>query len=160
MAKVTTSFVCQECGSVHKKWAGRCSDCNAWDSIVEEVGEGFSSISMKKSGKKIEFVSLSGEAQDIARSTTGINELDRVLGGGLVQGSAVLLGGDPGIGKSTLLLQIINSLALGGHESLYISGEESVDQIKLRAARLNLKSNNTKLASITSLHEIKTAIEK
>src|SRR5271168_4429718 len=91
---------------------------------------------------------------------TGLREVDRVLGGGLVQGSAVLLGGDPGIGKSTLLLQIINSLALQGHESLYISGEESVDQIKLRAARLNLKSNNTKLASITSLHEIKIAIEK
>lgn len=158
MAKVTTSFVCQECGSVHKKWAGRCSDCNAWDSIVEEVGEGFSSISMKKSGKKIEFVSLSGEAQDIARSTTGINELDRVLGGGLVSGSAILIGGDPGIGKSTLVLQTVASVAFSGMKAAYISGEESIDQVRLRARRLGLNEAPVILMSATNVKDIIASI--
>jgi DNA repair protein RadA/Sms len=158
MAKNSTTFVCQECGAVHKKWAGRCSACNAWDSIVEELNDGFSSISMKKNGKKIEFVPLSGQAKDVARSSTGINELNRVLGGGLVSGSAILIGGDPGIGKSTLVLQTVASLSLSGMKTAYISGEESVDQVRLRAKRLGLNNAPVNLMSATNVKDIIASI--
>jgi DNA repair protein RadA/Sms len=113
---------------------------------------------MKKSGKKIEFVSLSGEAQDIARSTTGINELDRVLGGGLVSGSAILIGGDPGIGKSTLVLQTVASVAFSGMKAAYISGEESIDQVRLRARRLGLNEAPVILMSATNVKDIIASI--
>ncbi len=137
MVTKKAAYSCQSCGSVHFKWAGKCPDCGAWNSLVEEFAEGgashFSRISddkktaKKSDGKKIELVKLNGEAQDFPRVKVGINELDRVLGGGLVQGSMVLIGGDPGIGKSTLLLQTAESLAKKKNHVIYISGEESVD---------------------------------
>ncbi|MCE3233030.1 MAG: repair protein RadA [Rickettsiaceae bacterium] len=154
MAKNTNTFVCQSCGCVHKKWAGRCSACNEWDSIVEEIAEGFSNISRKKSGNKIEFVPLSGTAEDVDRYNTSITELDRVLGGGLVAGSAILIGGDPGIGKSTLVLQTVALLANSGMKTAYVSGEESVDQVRLRARRLGLSEAPVNLMSATHVNDI------
>jgi DNA repair protein RadA/Sms len=158
MAKNTNNFVCQECGSVHKKWAGRCSGCNAWDSIIEEVADtGFSNIS-SKSGKKLEFVPLAGAAEDVDRCLTSITELDRVLGGGIVFGSAILIGGDPGIGKSTLVLQAVAALSTSGMKTAYISGEESVDQVRLRARRLGLNEAPVSLMSATNVKDIIASI--
>ncbi|NDB70169.1 MAG: DNA repair protein RadA, partial [Methylocystaceae bacterium] len=152
-------FVCQECGGVHQKWAGKCSDCGAWDSIVEETQDsGFSNTS-RKGGKKLEFVSLTGEANDVDRITIGISELDRVLGGGLVPGSAILMGGDPGIGKSTIILQAAARLASGGYNAAYISGEESVQQVRLRSRRLGLDKTPVRLATATSVKDILASIE-
>jgi DNA repair protein RadA/Sms len=157
-------YVCQECGSVQSKWGGKCLDCGAWNSLVAEtVIKNKSAVSLnEKFIKTADFSieTLNDNLSEYSRISTGNSEFDRVLGGGLVAGSAILLGGDPGIGKSTLVIQIINDLATQGHNCLYISGEESVDQIKLRAKRLQLKSDNARLASITSLDQIKIAIEK
>lgn len=168
MTKKKTAYSCQSCGTLHFKWAGKCPDCGAWNSLVEEYEEGgathFSRIepqkkSGAKSGSKIELISLDGEAQDFPRIKTGINELDRVLGGGLVQGSVTLIGGDPGIGKSTLLLQTANALALRKNHVIYISGEESVDQVRLRAKRLGTNQGSIQLASTTNVGDIIASIK-
>ena len=140
MAKAAANFVCQECGATHRKWAGRCDDCGAWNTIVEEavetkVPKGVGS----RGGRKIDFVALSGAAEQQPRRLTGIGEFDRVCGGGLVPGSALLVGGDPGIGKSTMLLQATARLAAAGHSVVYISGEEAIDQVRMRADRLGLR---------------------
>ena len=114
MAKKSTSiFVCQNCGASYPKWQGKCDSCGEWNSIVEEVSqtEGFSKISSSGSAKKIDFVPLKGDMETYSRLKTGIKEIDRVSGGGLVPGSVILVGGDPGIGKSTLLLQVCAGLA-------------------------------------------------
>lgn len=159
MSKNKTTFVCQDCGSVSRKWAGQCDGCGQWDSIVEEVGEGgFSKISAKSSGRKLEFVPLLGEAKEVPRSSTDIKELDRVLGGGLVVGSAILIGGDPGIGKSTMVLQAVASLASSGAKTAYISGEESVDQVRLRARRLGLEAAPVDLMSATNVKDIISSV--
>lgn len=168
MTKKKTAYSCQACGAVHFKWAGKCSDCGAWNSLVEEFEEGGGShfsriseekISSKKSnGNKIELVKLNGEAKDFPRIKVGINELDRVLGGGLVQGSVVLIGGDPGIGKSTLLLQTAESLAKTKNHVIYISGEESVDQVRLRAKRMGINQDSIDLAATTNVSEIVSSI--
>lgn len=162
-----TAYSCQSCGSIHFKWAGKCPDCGAWNSLVEEFAEGgashftrisddkISSASSKKSSaKKVELVKLTGEAQDFPRIKTTIGELDRVLGGGLVQGSVVLIGGDPGIGKSTLLLQTAESLAKQKNHVVYVSGEESVDQVRLRAKRMGVAQDSIELAATTNVAEI------
>ena len=122
--------VCQNCGSVYPKWQGKCDACGEWNTIIEETigGEGFSNFNPKKSkGSLIEFVPLSGASEHLARLSTSIKELDRVSGGGLVSGSVILVGGDPGIGKSTLLLQACAKIANQpeGREVYYISGEEA-----------------------------------
>ena len=168
MTKNKTAYSCQSCGAIHFKWAGKCPDCGAWNSFVEEFAEGgmshFTRISEdKKSNKKsdsnkIELVKLNGEAQEFPRIQVGINELDRVLGGGLVQGSVVLIGGDPGIGKSTLLLQTAESLAKKNVKIIYISGEESVDQVRLRAKRMGIEQDSIELASTTNVGEIVSSI--
>lgn len=168
MTKNKTAYSCQNCGTIHFKWAGKCPDCGAWNSVVEEFSEGgashFSRISedkksdKKSAGKKIELVKLNGEAQDFPRIKVGIDELDRVLGGGLVQGSVVLIGGDPGIGKSTLLLQTAESLAKKNVKIIYISGEESVDQVRLRARRMGIAQDSIDLASTTNVGEIVSSI--
>jgi len=170
MTKSKTAYSCQSCGAVHFKWAGKCPDCGAWNSLIEEFAEGgashFSRISEdKKSAKKsdskgIELVKLNGEAQDFPRIKVGINELDRVLGGGLVQGSVVLIGGDPGIGKSTLLLQTAEALAKTKNQVIYISGEESVDQVRLRAKRMGINQDTIQLASTTNVGEIVASFAK
>ncbi len=164
-----TAYSCQSCGAIHFKWAGKCPDCGAWNSMVEEFEEGgsthFTRISEDKktaknsSTKKMELVSLNGEAQEFPRVQTTINELDRVLGGGLVQGSVVLIGGDPGIGKSTLLLQTADSLSKQNAEVIYISGEESVDQVRLRAKRMGVLQGSIQLAATTNVSEIISSIK-
>lgn len=152
-------FVCQECGGVHQKWAGKCSLCGAWDSIVEEIADSGFSTTSKKDARKIDFVSLEGEAKDVDRITIGISELDRVLGGGLVPGSAILMGGDPGIGKSTIILQTAAMLASGGYNAAYISGEESVQQVRLRSRRLGLDKAKVRLATATSVKDIIASLD-
>lgn len=165
MAK--TMFICQNCGAVHKKWAGQCPDCKEWNTITEEREEGglithneIVGKVKKNEGKDLEFESLDREIQESPRESVGIDELDRVLGGGLVKGSAVLIGGDPGIGKSTLLLQTICSLANRGVDCMYISGEESTNQVRIRADRLGLMKSPIKLASATSVNDILKSIDK
>ena len=168
MTKNKTAYSCQSCGSIHFKWVGKCPDCGEWNSLVEEFAEGggshFTRIvddkkNKKSDVKKVELVQLTGEAQNFPRVQTNIGELDRVLGGGLVQGSVVLIGGDPGIGKSTLLLQTAESLAAGKNQVIYISGEESVDQIRLRAKRMDVKQDSIQLAATTNVAEIINSIK-
>lgn len=160
MAKKNNVFACQDCGAIYKKWAGRCDACNAWDSIIEEAPDNnFSkNTSAGRKGNKMAFVPLSGKAQNVARISTSIGELDRVLGGGMVIGSAILIGGDPGIGKSTLVLQTMSSLANNGHEAAYVSGEESVDQVRLRAKRLGLEKAPVRLMAATNVKDIIASI--
>ena len=138
--KQKSQFVCRDCGAISMRWAGQCADCNAWNSIeevlVSNVARARSGYAGVASAKVTDLVSV--ERQDEARLSCFSSELDRVLGGGLVQGSVVLIGGDPGIGKSTLLLQTLAQLAKRGISVLYVSGEESVSQIKGRAERLDL----------------------
>ena len=112
MAKSTSRFVCQECGALHSKWAGKCEACDAWNTLVEEVVEAAAPRGLKPGGgRRLAFVELAGQTREAPRRATGIGEFDRVLGGGLVPGSATLIGGDPGIGKSTVLLQVVAGLA-------------------------------------------------
>ena len=159
MAKPSSRFVCQECGSVTLKWAGKCEACGGWNTITEEIAreEVPKGLSGHK-GRRIEFVGLQGSAAPVSRFTTAMAELDRVCGGGLVPGSALLVGGDPGIGKSTLLLQA--SAALSAQvEVAYISGEEAVDQVRMRAQRLGLADAKVALASATSLRDIISTLD-
>src|ERR1700712_4159767 len=141
MAKAPARFVCQACGAVTGKWAGRCESCGEWNTIVEETVE-IRPGAKKATGRQIAFVGLAGSSPPPSRAVTGIAELDRVLGGGFVPASAVLVGGDPGIGKSTLLLQVAAALAGAGRGVEYISGEESIEQVRLRARRLGLADAN------------------
>lgn len=156
MARTENVFVCQSCGSVQPKWSGRCDACGSWNTLVEEAGSaplGTAASAPKRSGRrgKLDLVELGGDAPDPPRLSTGIDEFDRVCGGGLVPASAVLVGGDPGIGKSTLLLQAIAKLASGGAKAVYVSGEESVGQVRRRARRLGLADAPVALAAETSL---------
>lgn len=159
MAKAKSTYVCQECGATHPKWMGRCDACGAWNSLTEEaVAESAPKGLGGKRGKKIEFVGLDGHQKDPPRRVAGIAEFDRVLGGGLVPGSAVLVGGDPGIGKSTLLMQVTARLADTG-KTLYISGEEAIAQLRLRARRLGLDKAPVSLAAATSVRDIVATLD-
>lgn len=159
MAKAKSSYVCQECGAVHPKWMGRCDACGAWNSLVEEAAPDSAPKSLGgKRGNKINFVGLDGADKDPPRRIAGMPEFDRVLGGGLVAGSAVLVGGDPGIGKSTLLMQVTAHLATGG-KTVYISGEEAVAQLRLRARRLGLDKAPVALATATSVRDIVSTLD-
>ena len=158
MAKNKTVFVCNSCGYESPKWMGKCPACNEWNTFFEEkVISNSSSNSGKKKevSKPIELNKIEGKVE--AKTSTGFNELDRVLGGGLVNGSLILLGGEPGIGKSTLILQICNKIKTEG-KVLYVSGEESGEQIKLRADRLNVKNDNLLFLSETSIENIEENI--
>ena len=166
MAKDSKSiFFCQECGYESAKWMGQCPACHAWNSFAEEVvskkaAKGSASAN-RSAGKKPQAKALSEIALDeTSRITTGIGELDRVLGGGIVQGSMILIGGDPGIGKSTLLLQVCRNLAAQEREVLYVSGEESLQQIKMRAARIGSFTDSLKLLCETDLEEIEKTAER
>lgn len=162
--KNAVEYVCQNCGAAYPKWQGKCDACNEWNTIAEEKigGEGFSNFNPKRKGNLIDFVSLSGSTQSLDRLRTNIRELDRVCGGGLVPGSVILVGGDPGIGKSTLLLQTCASLANLPQkpECFYISGEEALDQVRIRARRLELENSPVNLASATDVRDIITTLEK
>ncbi len=159
MAKAKSTYVCQECGATHPKWMGRCDACGAWNSLTEEAASESAPKGLGgKRGKKIEFVGLDGHEKDPPRRVAGIAEFDRVLGGGLVPGSAVLVGGDPGIGKSTLLMQVTACLA-GTGKTVYISGEEAIAQLRLRARRLGLDKAPVSLAAATSVRDIVSTLD-
>jgi DNA repair protein RadA/Sms len=160
MAKSTTRYACQACGASFPKWAGRCDACGEWNSLVEEVVEKGppKSLADGRKGKRLDFVGLTGVSATPPRRLTGIAEFDRVCGGGLAPGSALLVGGDPGIGKSTLLLQVAARLSAGGRIA-YVSGEESIDQVRMRASRLGVAETSVALASATSVRDICAALE-
>src|SRR3990167_1179903 len=160
MAKIRTTYVCQACGYSSPQWLGKCPGCNEWNKMIEEVQESSPQMEEKLANRlfqeevgspiPISEVSLEGGE----RVKTGISELDRVLGGGLVPGSVVLVGGDPGIGKSTLLLQALNHVAENRDNVLYVSAEESLQQTKLRGTRLNADSKNLYLIAETSIERV------
>lgn len=163
--KARSQFVCQQCGAVYAKWMGQCTNCNAWNSLVEQVAEtatgGKSALEKgKASGKKLDFVKLKTivPSDAKARLLTEFNDLNMVLGGGILMGSVSLLAGQPGIGKSTLLMQICAEVAKK-HDVLYISGEESAGQVKLRAERLGANSDRLNFAVSTSGNDIAKTIE-
>ena len=162
MAKSTTSYSCSACGNVTTKWSGRCEACGEWNTIVEDgglsVGPKKGSIGGMK-GNAIKLTDLASQEAPLPRTHSGIDELDRVLGGGLVPASAILVGGDPGIGKSTLLLQAAARFSEAGLKVLYISGEEASAQVRMRAQRLGLESANVQLGADTNLRNILTTMD-
>jgi DNA repair protein RadA/Sms len=160
MAKPKKRYVCQECGSVASRWQGQCEDCGNWNTLVEEAGANVFEMKhhLQTGGRDVALVGLDSDIKLPDRASTGISEFDRALGGGLVAGSATLLGGDPGIGKSTLLLQAAANLARRGLSVAYISGEEAVDQVRLRARRLGLGDAPVQLAAATSVRDILTTV--
>ncbi len=157
MAKARSVYICQACGHQEAKWLGRCPGCSAWSSFVEEVvtREAKSAVEPKRPESLVRLKDVPFDGTQ--RQSTGIPELDRVLGGGLVKGALILVGGDPGIGKSTLLLQAVGKLAHAGHTCLYVSAEESVQQVKLRADRLGLAPEPLYLLAETSLEAVDRA---
>ncbi len=158
MAKQSPRFVCQACGALTTKWVGKCEACAEWNTILEESADPRPSGPRKAPGR-LAVVGLDGGVEPPPRLLTGIGELDRVLGGGLVAASAVMVGGDPGIGKSTLMLQAAARLSFSGRRVLYVSGEESVEQIRLRARRLGLEQAGLGLAASINVRDIGAALE-
>jgi len=167
MAKAAAHFVCQSCGAVYPRWSGRCENCGEWNTIVEEAARESAPKGLAgKRGRTVELQSLAGQAMAELRRASAIGEFDRVVGGGLVRGSALLIGGDPGIGKSTLVLQVAaavgKSKAAAGTTyggTIYISGEESIEQVRMRARRMGLADAPVQLASATSLRDIVATLE-
>jgi DNA repair protein RadA/Sms len=164
VARAQAQFVCQQCGAAHPKWAGRCDACGGWNTLVEEsLRESAPKGLGAGKGRKLAFAGLDGRAEALPRRLSGIAEFDRVCGGGLVPGSALLVGGDPGIGKSTVLLQVVAALSLGKAGArltcAYISGEESLDQVRLRAARLAVAGAPVQLAAATSIRDIVASLD-
>ena len=163
MAKAkSTAFFCQNCGYESAKWQGQCPACHEWNTFTEEpVAKITGSAAVKKAAAEIRPVRLSEiQTDESQRISSGMEELDRVLGGGIVAGSLMLVGGDPGIGKSTLLLQVCHNLTGTGHKVLYVSGEESVQQIKLRAKRIGDFKDDLMLLCETNLELVRSVIEK
>ncbi len=162
MARPQLRYVCQACGSAQPKWAGQCPDCGEWNSLQQEAAPAATPFSAKHSlkagGQKLAMLPLNASIELPQRLPTGFAELDRALGGGLVPGSAVLIGGDPGIGKSTLLLQAAGRMARAGLGVAYVSGEEAADQVRLRARRLGLADAPVQLAAATSVRDILTTM--
>lgn len=161
MAKIRTKYVCQECGYETSKWLGKCPECTKWNTFVEEIEQKNSRkevfIIDKSSSKPVNINAI--ETKEEERFSTEIAELDRVLGGGIVKGSLVLVGGDPGIGKSTLLIQVSSNVANAGRKVLYISGEESESQIKMRAKRLGINSDNLYIFAENNLSIIEANLD-
>ncbi|MDD2809391.1 DNA repair protein RadA [Rhodoferax sp.] len=162
MAKEKTHYVCSDCGGISPKWQGKCPSCNAWNTLLESAPDSATPTknrfaSLAKTGA----VAILGDidAVDFARTPTGHEELDRVLGGGMVEGGVVLMGGDPGIGKSTLLLQALDSLQRSGQNTLYVTGEESGAQVALRARRLGLNGSQVKVLAEIGLDKILSTLE-
>ncbi|MDO7842961.1 DNA repair protein RadA [Sphingomonas immobilis] len=164
MPKPQKRYVCQSCGSVSHRWQGQCADCAEWNTLVEEAGGNVTPFQAKHNlqggGRMISLIGLDTDVELPARLSSGIAELDRALGGGFVEGSATLIGGDPGIGKSTLLLQAAAKMALAGLSVAYVSGEEAADQVRLRARRLGLGAAPVQLAAATSTRDILTTLSQ
>ena len=162
VAKRPQTFVCQNCGATSNRWQGKCEACGEWNTIAEETATLDRALPGRSPGKGHVFAleSLTGESHDAPRMSSGIAELDRVTGGGFVRGSVLLVGGDPGIGKSTLLIQAAAAAARNGQRSVYVSGEESVAQVRLRASRLGLTEAAVELAAETSVEDIVTTLSK
>ena len=159
MARDGAIYVCQACGGVHSKWAGQCTACGGWNTLVEEAQgpRPPGALQPAKSGRGargLAFETLDVETLPPPRLVTGVDEFDRVCGGGVVPGSAILVGGDPGVGKSTLLLQVCAQAALRGARCAYISGEEAVEQVRARAQRMGLGAAPVKLAAETALRDV------
>jgi len=169
MAKEKSSYVCSECGGTSPRWLGKCPHCGAWNTLVETVAQPAAAPGKNRLGQPQAFAALAQtsevaplseiQAADVARASTGIDELDRVLGGGIVEGGVVLIGGDPGIGKSTLLLQAVDALERSGLETLYVTGEESAAQIALRARRLGLDGSQVPVLAEIQLEKILATLE-
>src|SRR5881227_60442 len=164
MAKNTLSFVCQNCGAAYNRWQGKCDSCGEWNTLSEEDTTGATSMPVsvrsRRKGRTFKLESLSGKSVDAPRLSSGMPELDRVTGGGFVRGSVLLVGGDPGIGKSTLLTQATSLMARVGHRVVYISGEEAVAQVRLRAERLGLADAPVQLAAETSVEDIVSTLSE
>jgi DNA repair protein RadA/Sms len=162
MARPSASFTCSACAATYTKWQGRCDACGEWSTIIEEAplsaGPGARSLGTKR-GAALHLTDLATEEAPPPRTRSGLDELDRVLGGGLVPSSAILVGGDPGIGKSTLLLQAAAQFAKAGLKTLYVSGEEATAQVRMRAQRLGLSNAPVQLATATALRDILTTME-
>ncbi len=159
MARLRTVYVCTDCGHEHPKWTGQCARCGAWNSLVEDVVGDAPTVTAKRTATRPAAAPVpltSADASTTQATPTGIGELDRVLGGGLVPGSVTLLGGEPGIGKSTLLSQVVGRWP---GRSLYVSAEESTDQVRLRAGRLGVNSDNALLVSLSVVDDIVAAID-
>ena len=160
MAKPKRRFICQACGSVSFRWQGQCTDCGEWNTLAEDAPQTVFSIKhdLSSGGRPIAFEPLDAPGEKLERRMTGLAELDRALGGGLVPGSAILMGGDPGIGKSTLLLQAAARVAQAGAEAIYVSGEEAAGQVRMRAERMGLAKAPIRLAAATSVRDILTTL--
>ena len=165
MAKDKTLFTCTECGGTSPRWLGKCPACGAWNTLVETVAESagknrmsapqFAGLAQAQAVTPLSAI----EASDVARTPSGIDELDRVLGGGIVEGGVVLIGGDPGIGKSTLLLQALDALQRAGLPTLYVTGEESGAQVALRSRRLGLDHSQVNVLAEIQLEKILATID-
>ncbi len=153
MAARSQNFVCQSCGAASARWAGRCEACGAWNTLAEE-GDVAAARRPSRKGRPFAVAPLKGETREAPRLASGLGEFDRVTGGGLVRGSVLLLGGDPGIGKSTLLIEVAAAMARRGQRAVYISGEEAVAQVRLRAERLGLADAAVDVAAETSVEDI------
>ena len=165
MARPQARYACQQCGAVHTKWTGRCEGCGAWNSLIEELPrEALPKGLDRRGGRSFGFVGLTGPSMLPPRRQTGIAELDRVCGGGFVPGSAILVGGDPGIGKSTLLLQAAAAIAPPpeglGASAAYITGEEAIDQVRLRAERLGVAASPVLLAAASNVRDIIASLDR
>jgi DNA repair protein RadA/Sms len=164
VARAQARFACQQCGAVHAKWTGRCEGCGAWNSLIEELPrEGLPKGLDHHGGRSLGFVGLTGPSLLPPRRVTGIAELDRVCGGGFVAGSAILVGGDPGIGKSTLLLQAAAAIASAAGKpasAAYITGEEAIDQVRLRALRLGVAASPVQLAAASNVRDILASLDR
>ncbi|KQT50810.1 DNA repair protein RadA [Aureimonas sp. Leaf454] len=162
MAKTKATFICQNCGSVTNRWHGKCEACGEWNTIVEETvagGVGGGPRQSARRGRVAALMPLSGEMEEAPRILTGIGELDRAAGGGIVRGSAILIGGDPGIGKSTLLMQAAAGLSRRGNRVVYVSGEEAVAQVRLRAQRLKAADTDVLLMAETNVEDILATLQ-
>ena len=163
MARAASEYVCNQCGNVTTKWSGKCESCEQWNTISEIAGSSAPPVgrgAKKAKGKSVELAPLAGDDKEPERRKSGIGEFDRVLGGGLVPGSATLIGGDPGIGKSTLLLQAAAAVSKQGGKVIYVSGEEALAQLRMRASRLGLADADVQLASETNVADIIKTLKK
>ncbi len=160
MGSKNSQFICQSCGATRPRWEGKCDSCGSWNSIIEDRTSKIGRKTNNTAGiSGLTFVNLSGEHKYLSRHIISIDELDRVIGGGIVPGSSILLAGDPGIGKSTLLLQMAAALAANNISCTYISGEEGIEQVRLRANRLNIADKPVRLATATSMQDILLSLE-